>query len=146
MPKEHKKRQIREQTLAMLYLREFQEKATLKQSLLTGTVEKLISGRALKPNTKKHVDYLLEGITQNQKKIDQLIHNTSQFWKMERISLIDLNIMRIAIYEMYYQKPPLPFKVCINEAVEIAKKYSTKQSAGFINGNLDTLSKNVSTP
>ena len=92
-----------------------------------------------------YVNQLLEGIKENKKRIDDLIKKTSQSWAMERLSLIDLNIMRIAIYEMLYSNPPVPFKVCIDEAVKIAKIYGTEESSKFINGNLDTISKKLKT-
>lgn len=62
---------------------------------------------------------------------------------MERIITIDKNILRFAIYEILYRQD-IPYQVTINEAIEIAKKYSTKQSAAFINGILDKIAKEKS--
>ncbi|MDE0518508.1 MAG: transcription antitermination factor NusB [Bdellovibrionales bacterium] len=129
--KKKEKRQVREATLKILYEQEFnKEKQTEKQALTS-----------LNKITQNYANQLLEGIKTHKEKIDALIKQTSEKWKMERISLVDLNIMRIAIYEMLYATPSIPFKVCINESVEMAKIYGTENSPKFINGILDTISK-----
>ena len=126
----HEKTQAREIALKILYGREFNKK---KIDL------------SIKKTTYDYVNQLLNGIKNNKDKIDDLIKNTSQSWTIERISLVDLNIMRMAVYEMLYSSPPVPFKVCIDEAIKIAKLYGTEDSAKFINGNLDTISKKIQT-
>ena len=129
--KKNEKRQAREATLKILYEQEFnKEKQSEKKALAS-----------LNNITQNYVNQLLEGIKVHQLKIDELIKQTSQSWKMERISLIDLNIMRIAIYEMLYATPPIPFKVCIDESVEMAKIYGTEDSSKFVNGIMDAISK-----
>ncbi len=67
--------------------------------------------------------------------IDPLIEKNAKGWKLNRIGNADLNILRLAIYEMLYDEH-VPIKVAINEAVELAKKYGTDNSASFINGIL----------
>ena len=131
MTKEDKmnKTQARETALKLLYEQEFN-----KNKILSKTED-------LQPH--KYVQQILEGVKKNQKAIDLLIQQTSQSWKMDRMSLIDLNIMRIALYEMLYSSQQVPFKVCIDEAVEIAKSYGIKDSPKFINGILDTISKRM---
>ena len=104
---------------------------------------KSLSPSDINETTQNYAKSLLQGIKTHQEKIDSLIRETSQFWTMERISLIDLNIMRIAVYEMLYSTHPVPFKVCIDEALKMAKTYGTENSSKFINGNLDTISKNT---
>ena len=126
--KKNEKTQAREIALKILYGQEFHKGQT---------------SSSIKKTTYKYVNQILDGIKENQKKIDELIKNTSQSWTMERMSLIDLNIMRMAVYEMLYSIPPVPFKVCIDEAIKIAKIYGTEDSAKFINGNLDTISKKL---
>ena len=159
------KSQAREFTLKTLYEKEFNHstenlndsdkltelsKKTINISLLEHSKsrpysfhQKDINTPSISTATQNYAHTLLNGIKTNQKKIDSLIKQTSQSWKMERISLIDLNIMRIAVYEMLCSTPPVPFKVCINEAVEMAKIYGTENSTKFINGILDTLSKRI---
>ncbi|MCS7281230.1 MAG: transcription antitermination factor NusB [Desulfobacterota bacterium] len=89
------------------------------------------------------VDYskrLLLGIKKERESIDRLIREASKNWSLERITLVDRNILRIAIYEMLYLEdvPPL---VAIDEAIELGKKYGNEDSGDFINGILDSIFK-----
>ena len=70
---------------------------------------------------------------------NQISKNLKSGWSIERISKVNISILRIAIYEMIYGK--LPYKVVINEAVELAKKYGEEASASFINGVLASVVK-----
>lgn len=69
----------------------------------------------------------------------QISKNLKKGWNIDRISKVDVSILKIAIYEMLYKK--LPYKVAINEAVELAKKYGEDSSASFINGILASIVK-----
>lgn len=81
---------------------------------------------------------LVKGVVSNKEEIDELIKKNSEFWKIERISVIDRNILRIGIYELLYRKD-IPYKVSINEAIELAKKYAGSESGSFVNGVLDAV-------
>jgi transcription antitermination factor NusB len=70
--------------------------------------------------------------------IDQAIKKAAEHWSIERMAVIDRNILRAATYELLYRKD-IPPSVVMNEALEIAKKYSTEESAPFINGILDKI-------
>lgn len=70
---------------------------------------------------------------------DQISKNLNAKWKIDRISKVDLSILKIAIYEIIYVK--LPYKIVINEAVELAKKYSDDSSPSFVNGVLASIIK-----
>jgi N utilization substance protein B len=83
---------------------------------------------------------LIKGTIANLEEIDRLIQQAAQKWNLVRIAAIDRNIMRIASYEIVYRED-IPDAVSINEALEIAKKFSTAESASFINGILDRISK-----
>lgn len=72
--------------------------------------------------------------------IDKLISQTAKNWSLKRIAILDKNILRLAITELLYF-PEIPPKVSIDEAIEIAKKYSTEKSGMFINGILDKIMK-----
>ncbi len=74
--------------------------------------------------------------------IDQYISKHLKNWTLSRITLIDRNILRLAVHELMYDKQT-PMKVVINEAVEIAKKYGTKNSFTFINAVLDVTAKEI---
>ena len=77
---------------------------------------------------------------ENKEQIDKLIEkNLKSDWKIERISKMDLSILRLAIYEINYKE--LPYKVAINEAVELAKKYGEDTSKKFVNGVLASIVK-----
>jgi N utilization substance protein B len=81
---------------------------------------------------------LVRGTADNLAKIDALIAEYSEHWKIDRMPAIDRNILRSAIYELLY-RADIPPKVAINEAVELAKRFSTPDSGKFINGILDKL-------
>ena len=83
---------------------------------------------------------LLDGVEGKREDIDQLISRYAENWRLERMSVIDRNILRLAVYELRYQDD-VPTSVAINEAVEIAKRYSTDDSGPFINGILDAMAK-----
>jgi len=84
---------------------------------------------------------LVNGVLSNLSKIDKSISNYTNNWSLERITNIDRNILRIAIYEILYLNN-IPKSVSINEAVELAKKYGTKSSFSFVNGVLGKIDKN----
>lgn len=77
---------------------------------------------------------LIQGISQNLEKIDELILSKLKNWSIDRIFKVDLAILRMSVYELEYT--PVPFKVAINEAIEIVKKYGDDKSASFVNGVL----------
>ena len=90
--------------------------------------------------TKKYIKDIIEGTISNSESITQEISkNLKEDWKIERISKINLALLKLAIYEIKYKK--LPFKVVINEAVELAKKYGEDSSHIFINGVLASVVK-----
>jgi len=83
---------------------------------------------------------LVKGVMSNLSEIDKTINNYTNNWSLERITNIDRNILRMAIYEILYLKN-IPKSVSINEAVELAKKYGTKSSFSFVNGVLGKIDK-----
>ena len=85
---------------------------------------------------------LVEGTTAHLEVIDELLQNTSKNWKLHRMPVVDLSILRCAAYEILYINDIDP-ATSINEAVEIAKMYSTPDSPKFINGVLDNIQKNT---
>lgn len=77
--------------------------------------------------------------------IDSAIRKAAEHWSMERMAIIDRNILRSATCELLFRSD-IPPSVIINEAIEIAKKYSTEESAPFINGILDKIAHPISLP
>jgi len=88
---------------------------------------------------------LLRGVIGNLPEIDAKIRGLADNWDFERLAVVDRNILRLAIYEMFY-RPEIPPVVSINEAIEIAKKFSTAESGAFVNGLLDKVKKDVLRP
>ena len=88
----------------------------------------------------KYINQTFNGIKENNEEIAELIsNNLKEKWTMDRISKIDLSILKVAIYELVFSK--LPYKVVINEAVELAKKYGDDSSKSFVNGILASIVK-----
>ena len=81
---------------------------------------------------------LVDGVLQNGKEIDRLIEEHSENWTLKRMAVVDRNILRLAAFELCYC-PDIPFKVTLNEAVELAKKFAADDSGAFINGILDKI-------
>ncbi len=88
-----------------------------------------------------YADMLINGVKLNKDKIDSVIQKSSQHWKIERMAIVDRNILRMAIFEMNIMRDPLKANIVINEAVELAKKYGSTDSAAFVNGLLDQAAK-----
>ncbi len=84
---------------------------------------------------------VFKGTVANIQRIDETIKETAEHWVLERMAIVDRNILRLASYEILFREdiPPI---VSIDEAIEIAKKYSSLESSSFINGILDKISKN----
>jgi len=81
---------------------------------------------------------LVNGVLGAKGQIDALVERFSQNWKIDRMSSVDRNVMRIAVYELLYCDD-IPPKVSINEAVDIGKKFGTQDSGAFINGIMDSI-------
>jgi len=83
---------------------------------------------------------LINGVLENREKIDTLIEKHSRNWKISRMSCVDRNILRLAAFELLYCDD-IPVKVTINEAIDVSKKYGTKESGAFVNGIIDGIRK-----
>ena len=89
------------------------------------------------------IDYtkgILSGIEREKEAIDGFVRSASENWRLDRITYVDLNILRLGVYEMLFSED-VPPKVAIDEAIEIAKKYGNEDSREFINGVLDRVLK-----
>ncbi len=90
----------------------------------------------------KYSDVLINGIKENQTQIDLLIAESLTNWTIDRIPRVDRNILRIAVYELLFQKD-VPVNVVISEAVKLAEDLSTDDSASFVNGTLANIVKKI---
>jgi N utilization substance protein B len=88
--------------------------------------------------TRHFSDALIRGVVEHRAEIDERIVQIAQNWDLQRMAVVDRNILRLAIYEMLY-RDDIPPVVSINEAVDIAKKFSTGDSGKFVNGLLDKI-------
>ena len=127
--------EVRELAFKLLYSNEIQKDIDEEQIELI-LEDNNIAGK----EAEKYIKTTFDGIKENISEIEELIQaNLKEKWTMNRISKIDLAILKIAIYELVFTK--LPYKVVINEAVELAKKYGEDTSSSFINGVLATIVK-----
>ncbi len=133
------RRKARELALQILYQIDLTKEKFRKNS------KKFWGGKIIPAETKKFTEELVKGTLDKQKDIDPLICKYSEHWKIERLNAIDRNILRFAAYELLYLKD-IPPAVSINEAIEIAKKYSTADSGKFVNGILDRINKTSGLP
>ncbi len=85
---------------------------------------------------------LIEGSIQHQKQIDAVLGDNLSNWSIDRLTVIDRNVLRLGVYELMYVGD-VPYNVTINEMVEVAKQFGTADSAGFANGVLDSVRKKM---
>jgi N utilization substance protein B len=94
---------------------------------------------------REYVTDVIEGVDKNIAYIDKTVEVLSRGWKIGRLSKVDLSIMRLSIYEICFRSD-IPYSVSVNEAVELAKKYSSEDAGSFINGILSKVSKSGALP
>lgn len=130
------RRKGRELALQVLYQLEITNEPSA--SALQGFWESFESG----PPAREFARSLVDGVIEHRVEIDALIAAASENWRVERLSRIDLNVLRIAVHEMT-KSPPLPVEIAVDEAIEIARKFGTQESATFVNGVLDQVASNL---
>lgn len=127
---------MRELAFKLIYSLEIQQTTQLEKQLELFFESNEIENTA----AKEYIKDAIFGINDNISEIENLIKkNLKTGWKLERISKIDLSILKLAIYEIKYKE--LPYKVVINEAVELAKRYGEDSSKNFVNGILASIVK-----
>ena len=130
--------EIRELTFELLYSLEIQkmEQEEYNEQIKLFLVEQNVS----QEKAKTYMTETVNGIAKNKEKILELIsQNLKEKWDISRVSKINLTLLKLATYEIMYTE--LPYKVVVNEAVEIAKKYGDDTSPAFINGALANIIK-----
>ena len=85
---------------------------------------------------------LVRGWAEDRERIDTIIRDVSQHWRLERMARVDRNILRLATYELM-ALADVPRRVTLNEAVELAKRFGSEGSAGFVNGVLDRIASDL---
>jgi N utilization substance protein B len=130
-----KRRKAREYALQILFQADFKEKKINNKDL-----EEFWSDKKESSNVKEFTEEIVRGTLNRLDEIDAMIEKVAENWLLKRMAVVDRNILRFATYEILYKKD-IPSAVTINEAIEIAKKFSSTESAPFINGVLDRLAK-----
>ena len=125
------RRELRENVFMMLFRVEFHEEGAMTEQL--GLLEEDLVD--VKPEELEYINRKCNDIVAKVEEIDAAINESTTGWKTTRMGKVDLSIIRLAVYEMKYEED-IPAKVSINEAVELAKKYGTDESASFVNGVL----------
>ncbi len=128
------RRKARELALQMLYQHDMSGNAP---EMIVSTFEDL---QKSKPNTREFATKIFKGTVENLEKIDGMIVQQAENWRIERMAVVDRNLIRMAIYEFLYENDT-PKLVIIDEAIEIAKRFGTQKSSQFINGILDGILK-----
>ena len=129
------RRKAREMALQILFQGEHFPEANLKEN-----EKHFLSSFPVHKEIELFGAKLYEGVKEHLEEIDLLLQKYSEHWKLYRMSPIDRNILRIALFEMFYLKD-IPASVSIDEAIEIAKHYGTEDSGAFVNGILDKILK-----
>lgn len=129
-----KRTQARELALQALYMIDQRPELTL------GEAEDHVGNSPHPGEVRKYAMRVIEGIMETRKRLDETIQSIAANWEIVRMPVVDRNILRLAAYEILYCED-IPRKVAINEAIDLAKKYSTKESGSFVNGILDKVKK-----
>ncbi len=126
---------VREETFKLLYSLQISKEEVKEQIDFFIEVEEITDKEA-----KKYINNTILGIEKEEKNIEnQIEQNIKAGWTISRISKIDLTLLKLGIYEIIYTK--LPYKVVINEVVELSKKYGDDSSKSFVNGVLASIVK-----
>lgn len=129
---------IRELAFKLIYSLEIQKQEDLQEQ-----IELYIEVNGIKDEKAiKYIKETLNGINENQEDIINLIKkNLKAGWEIQRVSKIDISLLKLAIYEIKYSD--IPYKVAVNEVVELAKKYGEETSKNFVNGILASIIKEL---
>jgi transcription antitermination protein NusB len=129
------RRTARERALQALYQLELSE-ASAQDALETAWAAEDNAGR--EPESQSFALDIVNGVRGHLEEIDNLIQAHSHNWRIDRMSRIDRNVLRVGVWELKYRQD-IPKKVSINESVELGKKFGTEESSAFINGLLDRI-------
>lgn len=132
-----RRRKAREYALQFLFQYDFIGKRPDRKDL-----DEFWTDREGDAEVREFTEDIIFGTIDRLPEIDEAIQKAAEHWVLQRMAAVDRNILRCAAYELLFRKD-IPSTVTINEAIEIAKKYSAVESAPFINGILDKIAKGV---
>ena len=129
------------------FLKRYTTSKEYRRNLIVGNPRVDLNGNYWGTVTEEEIDQdyantIIEGVKQNLVKIDEMISSSLKNWTIDRIPRVDRNILRLAVYELLFQKD-VPVNVVISEAVNLAESLSTDDSASFVNATLATISKKL---
>lgn len=133
-------RSSREIAFQILFQSDFAPTAEIKD---IAQVMKESSEEELNPENLEQARKLVEGVRSKITEIDLKIQAASQHWKIDRMASVDRCLLRLAVFEMVFSVHPLKPAIAINEAIEIAKKFGSTESASFVNGVLDQIGRGL---
>ncbi|XXF80514.1 transcription antitermination factor NusB [Myxococcaceae bacterium GXIMD 01537] len=134
----------RERALQALYQMEMASNASTSEALASAWSANAEEGKP-DPDAVKFARELVEGVQAHRAEVDALIERHSHNWRLDRMSRIDRNVLRLGVFELKY-RPDIPRKVTINEAVELGKNFGTEESSAFVNGLLDRVAAALGKP
>jgi N utilization substance protein B len=137
-----KRREGREAAVQFLYQDDLNK---TDAAALAEALDQFWTLRESSARTREFATELIHGVLQNHEAIDEHIKRVTANYELHRIAAVDRNILRVAIYEMLYSSE-VPPVVCINEAIEIAKRFGSEDSGRFVNGILDRLKEETARP
>ena len=132
-----KRRKARELALQLLYQLDLHGEGDPH-----GELEDFWTQHPVEADVRRFVETLVRGTKRHQTSIDDLISRATEHWSLGRMAIVDRNILRQGVFELLWA-PDVPPNVAINEALEVAKKFSTHESSRFINGVLDRIHKEL---
>jgi transcription antitermination protein NusB len=112
---------------------------------LTAVLDEFLTHRRIAPARREYLKRLVRAVAENERAIDTALQAAISNWRIERLAVIDRNILRLGAAEMMYFDD-IPPRVSIREALKLAETYGTDQSPRFVNGVLDALMKRVEAP
>lgn len=131
-----KRRSARESALQILFELEFNDAGA------AAVLSRSLNEKRADRDVQEYAGWLVRGVMEKSGEIDALIQGTSDHWRVARMAVVDRNILRIAVFELLEEVFLAP-AIVINEAIEIAKRFSGEQAAMFVNGVLDAVRKKL---
>jgi transcription antitermination factor NusB len=131
------RRLAREIALAFLYQWDLRGDEVLPE------LEELLARDRRSPDVAAYAKELVHGTIAAKTEIDAHITAAADHWKLDRMAALDRNVLRMAVFEMDKKRDDVPPKVAINEAIELAKRFSTEHSGSFVNGVLDRIRRSL---
>lgn len=109
-----------------------------------GLADNIVDLMKIKEYEKSLATSIIKGVIDNLSLIDKIIQNAAPQWPLDQVAKVDLTVLRMAVFELFFAHPRVPQKVAINEAVELAKEFGGENSGRFVNGVLGTVVRTLS--